>query len=222
MTIGEGRTPVMDLGFVAGGTIGLHDHFNPETTGYKGRQESDEGVGMVARAREAMAGEERIGDFESWADHYDDFYPADTRLDREYRLSRLLVMAGRGWVTHIDNRLRAATGQTRARWQALFTIAFGPQPATLTDLGQRLFVQWPTLVRVVEGLVEDGLITRVDNPRDGRSKLVSLTPAGLEMVRTIQPILDEERRAVLDGLDDRELEVCAEMLHRIFERVARV
>lgn len=111
-------------------------------------------------------------------------------------------------------------GQTRARWQALFTLAFGPQPATLTDVGQRLFVQWPTLVRVVEGLVADGLITRVDNPRDGRSKLISLTPAGMAMVKKIQPILDQERAAVLADLDDAELEQCAELLHRVFARVA--
>lgn len=163
----------------------------------------------------------RIGDFEDWADRYDDFYPSGSRLDREYRLSRLLVMTGRSWVTHIDNRVRAATGQSRARWQALFTIAFGPQPVTLTDLGQRLFVQWPTLVRVIEGLATEGLITRIDNPRDGRSKLVSLTPEGLALVHRIQPILDEERRGMLARLSDKELEQCAELLHRMFERVAR-
>lgn len=178
---------------------------------------------MAARAEgrgEKRGAGERIGDFASWADHYDDFYPAGSRLDREYRLSRLLVMSGRSWITHIDNRLRAVTGQTRARWQALFTIAFGPQPVTLTDIGQRLFVQWPTLVRVIDGLVEDGLITRIDNPRDGRSKLVSLTPAGRAMVEQIQPILDQERAAVLADLDDQELEQCAELLHRIFARVS--
>lgn len=167
-------------------------------------------------------GDRRIGDFEDWADRYDEFYAPDSRLDREYRLSRLLVMAGRSWVTHIDNRLRAETGQSRARWQALFTIAFGPQPVTLTDLGQRLFVQWPTLVRVIEGLAVDGLINRVDNPRDGRSKLVSLTPEGLAMVRRIQPILDAERHAMLGDLDDKDLNQCAEFLHRMFERVARM
>ena len=160
-------------------------------------------------------------DFDAWATYYHDYYPRGERLDREYRLSRMLVMAGRSWVTHIDNRLRAQTGQSRARWQALFAIAFGPQPVTLTDLGQRLYVQWPTLVRVVEGLAADGLIERVDNPRDGRSKLVSLTPAGLAVVRQIQPILDEERRAMLAGLDDDELRICTDLLDRMSERVAR-
>jgi MarR family transcriptional regulator for hemolysin len=139
----------------------------------------------------------------------------------EYRLSRLLVLAGRSWITHIDNMLRNATGQSRARWQALFTIAFGPQPATMTDLGTRLFVQWPTLVRVIEGLEQDGLVSRVENPRDGRSRLISLTDAGRDMVTRIQPILDNERKDVLDGLTDPELDQCAELLQRIFDKTAR-
>ncbi|MBT2186617.1 MarR family winged helix-turn-helix transcriptional regulator [Sphingobium nicotianae] len=175
-----------------------------------------------AKKVDDKASEGRVGDFDDWAEGYNRFYPDDTRLDREYRLSRLLVMAGRSWVTHIDNRLRSETGQSRARWQALFTIAFGPQPVTLTDLGQRLFVQWPTLVRVIEGLAADGLIKRIDNPRDGRSKLVSLTPEGLAVVHKIQPVLDAERQKMLADLDDAELKQCAELLQRMFERVARV
>ncbi|MBN8817318.1 MAG: winged helix DNA-binding protein [Sphingomonas sp.] len=173
-------------------------------------------------AKQKEAPIERIGDFDDWASHYNDFYPLGSRLDREYRLSRLLVMAGRSWTTHIDNRLRAATGQSRARWQALFSIGFGPQPVTLTDLGQRLFVQWPTLVRVIEGLAADGLIKRIDNPRDGRSKLVSLTPEGVAVLKRIQPILDAEREKMLADLDDADLERCADLLHLMFARVARV
>jgi MarR family transcriptional regulator for hemolysin len=82
----------------------------------------------LARSRHKREGPQgNAHDFEQWAVHYSDYYPVGERLDREYRLSRLLVMAGRSWTTHIDNRIRAETGQTRARWQALFAIAFGPQ-----------------------------------------------------------------------------------------------
>ncbi len=165
--------------------------------------------------------DEPLGDFDIWANRFHDYYPPGSRLEMEYRLSRLLVLAGRSWITHIDNMLRNATGQSRARWQALFTIAFGPQPATMTDLGARLFVQWPTLVRVIEGLEQDGLVSRVENPRDGRSRLISLTEAGMAMVTRIQPILDKERQDVLEGLNEAELTECAELLQRIFDKTAR-
>ena len=164
---------------------------------------------------------ERIGnaDFDSWASHYNEFYPQAERVDREYRLSRMLVMTGHAWTTLIDNKLRLATGQSRARWQTLFAIAFAPQPVMLTELGVRLNVQWPTLVRVVDWLATDGLIERIDNPHDGRSKLVSLTKAGADMVCRIQPILDREREAILADLDEEELAACAAMLKRVLKRV---
>ncbi|HZV57553.1 MAG TPA: MarR family transcriptional regulator [Sphingobium sp.] len=159
-------------------------------------------------------------DLDSWARYYHDYYPPNSRRDLEYRLSRILVMAGRIWATHADNVLRAEAGQSRARWQTLFAIDFGEQPVTMTDIGVRLNVQWPTLVRVLEGLEKDGLISRVDNPRDGRSRLVSITEAGRTLLREVRPTLDIERARLLAGLSDEELAQCCETLHLLMERAS--
>jgi len=166
----------------------------------------------------APAGHAR--DLDGWARFYHEYYPENSRLDLEYRISRLLVMAGRTWGTHIDNMLRSSTGQSRARWQALFVIAFGEQPATMTDIGVRLNVQWPTLVRVLDGLEKDGLIGRIDNPRDGRSRLVSITDAGRAMVQKIKPVIDEERGSLLDGLSNEDLSQCVDVLQCLLERTS--
>jgi MarR family transcriptional regulator, transcriptional regulator for hemolysin len=159
-------------------------------------------------------------DLACWARFYHDYYPEHSRQDLEYRISRLLVMAGRTWSTHIDNVLRSATGQSRARWQTLFVIAFGEQPATMTDIGVRLNVQWPTLVRVLDGLEKDGLINRIDNPRDGRSRLVSITDAGQAMLKQVQPVADAERGDLLEGFSNEELTHCAAVLQRLLERTS--
>ena len=161
-----------------------------------------------------------VRNLDSWARYYNDYYPQGTRIDLEYRLSRLLVLAGRTWGTHIDNAVRTATGQSRARWQTLFVIAFGDQPVTMTDIGVRLNVQWPTLVRVLDGLEKDGLINRIDNPRDGRSRLVSITDEGMAQVRTIKPVLDKERASLLAGISEEDLAKCGEMLQPFMDRAA--
>jgi len=164
------------------------------------------------------AGHER--NLDSWAVYYNDYFPANTRIDLEYRLSRMLVLAGRTWGTRIDNVARAETGQSRARWQTLFVIAFGEQPVTMTDIGVRLNVQWPTLVRVLDGLEKDGLINRIDNPRDGRSRLVSITDEGMRLVREIKPILDRERAQLLEGLSDEDLMRTGAILQLLMDRAA--
>jgi MarR family transcriptional regulator for hemolysin len=155
--------------------------------------------------------------FDVWVTRYHEYYPEKSRLDLEYRTSRMLVLAGRGWVNRIDNILRVETGQTRARWQVLFALAFAEQPVTLSEICRRVRVQWPTMVRVIESMVADGLILREDNPGDGRSKLARLTPRGVEVMEQIQPILDRERSRILARLSEEELRICAGLLNRIFE-----
>jgi MarR family transcriptional regulator for hemolysin len=155
--------------------------------------------------------------FDVWTTRYHEYYPEKSRLDLEYRTSRMLVLAGRSWVNRIDHILRAETGQTRARWQVLFALAFAEQPVTLSEICRRVRVQWPTMVRVLEGMVADGLILREDNPGDGRSKLAQLTPRGVEVMTQIQPILDRERSRILARLSVDELKLAAELLNRIFE-----
>lgn len=156
-------------------------------------------------------------DFDDWNSQYGDYYASGTRLDLEFRTSRLLVFSTRSWIKRIDNLLHRETGQTRARWQVLFTLGFADQPATMTEIGHRARVQWPTLVRVVEGMERDGLISREDNPADGRSKLLRLTAEGNRITAQIQPIIDRERAALLAELSDSELASCAKMLQKIFK-----
>ncbi|WP_336980904.1 MarR family winged helix-turn-helix transcriptional regulator [Altererythrobacter fulvus] len=163
----------------------------------------------------------KLDDFDAWSDHYNQYYPGGSRLDQEFRTSRLLVLAARSWMYRIDNLLRQETGQSRARWQVLFAIAFAEQPATMSDIAHRARVQWPTLVRVVEGMERDGLIKREDNPADKRSKLLRLTPAGDDVVAHIQPTLDRERATLLSSLSDEELTQCTAMLQKVFEAAIR-
>lgn len=60
---------------------------------------------------------------------------------------------------------------------------------------------------------------QVDNPADGRSKLVSLTSEGEAMVKIIKPTLDTELAAILGRLTLEELRQLADLLQKIYEAV---
>lgn len=147
-------------------------------------------------------------------------YPAGSRLELEFQVSRKLILAARQWVHLIDGTLRVATGQNRARWQTLFSIAFAEPPVTIVALSRRLSVRWPTLVRTLSNLEADGLIARTANPADGRSRIVELTAAGRAMLARIQPILDPTRAAMLQDLDAADLRRISDLLDRMLRRIA--
>ena len=86
-------------------------------------------------------------------------------------------------------------------------------PMTPSELAARERIQRPTATRVLARLVEEGLVERTPDPQDGRSALVSATPAAralLAELRTRKTAflaerlerLDPEDRAVLDRAAD--------------------
>src|SRR5918998_5945595 len=103
-------------------------------------------------------------------------------------------------------RLRQAAGTdlSPSLTAALATIErYGP--LTPSELAARERVQRPTVTRIACRLEEAGLVTRAPDPADGRSALITVTPAGrqvLEAIRTRKDAFLSERLQAL-GPGDR-------------------
>jgi MarR family transcriptional regulator for hemolysin len=153
-------------------------------------------------------------DFQSWAANFEDFYGSGTRLELEYRFTRQTVLAARKWTSYIDQTIRNATGHSRAQWQTLFTLAFVDEPTPTLELSQRVGVRWPTLIRTLNELEEQGMITRTQSRTDGRSRLVHITAQGRDVVAKVKQVLDPTRMELLRPISDEELEVAERVLKK--------
>jgi DNA-binding MarR family transcriptional regulator len=68
-------------------------------------------------------------------------------------------------------------------------------------------VQPPSMTRIVNGLEERGYLARRPDPRDGRQCLVTLTPAGREVILANRRRRDEWLTVRIAELDPAEREV---------------
>lgn len=82
-------------------------------------------------------------------------------------------------------------------------------------IAERLGIEGPSLVRIVDLLVADGLVTRAGDPGDRRAKIISLTDSGLTSVAEIERILGAMRLDLLADISDAELEVVVDVLGRL-------
>ena len=124
----------------------------------------------------------------------------------------MLSLSARRWGTHVENRMLAATGQSRSRWQTLFVLSVAPPPITTSLLSARLAIQWPPLIRTLNSLEADGLVRRTENPNDRRSRHIEITPAGRAVVEQVQPVLSEIRSAVFAGLSIEDMQLATRVL----------
>ncbi len=116
-------------------------------------------------------------------------------------------------------RQEAGTDLSPTLTAALSTIErFGP--LTPTELAARERVQRPTITRVVCRLEEAGLVTRAADPADGRSALITVTPAGRDVlgaIRTRKDAFLTERLEALGPEDRATLERAAALLEGMLE-----
>lgn len=76
-------------------------------------------------------------------------------------------------------------GLSMREYDVLYTLSKCPEPTRVGDLHKHVLLSQPALSRLVERLVERGLIARCADPLDGRGVRVSLTEAGRETQRRI-------------------------------------
>jgi DNA-binding MarR family transcriptional regulator len=105
---------------------------------------------------------------------------------------------------HWSQTQAASVGLTPAQHQLLVAVKGhpGPLPPTISDLAGYLLLRHHSVVELVDraenaGLVvrrgddEDGRLTRVVLTADGDARLGRLTPAHLDELRNLAPVLDQ-------------------------------
>jgi len=122
-------------------------------------------------------------------------------------------------ISRMARRLRQEAGAALSPSQtaALATVE-RHGPLTPSELAERERVQRPTVTRVLARLEEAGLVERAADPRDRRSCLVSISPAGSELLQAMRDRKDAFLARRIDALEpaDREtLDRAAAILERM-------
>ncbi|MGZ8666619.1 MAG: MarR family winged helix-turn-helix transcriptional regulator [Solirubrobacterales bacterium] len=124
-------------------------------------------------------------------------------------------------ITRAARRLRqeAPANLTPTSAAALATVE-RHGPLTPSELAKIERVKRPTATRTLRHLAELGLVDRTPDPADGRSALVSVTPAGRERLRRLRgrknAYLARRMREMPED-DVRTLERAAEILEHMLE-----
>ena len=69
-------------------------------------------------------------------------------------------------------------GLTMREYDVLYTLSKCPGPVRLSELNRNVLLSQPALSRMVDRLVERGMVARTSDPVDGRGVLLSLTELG--------------------------------------------
>ena len=136
------------------------------------------------------------------------------------RTDPALASALRMSVMRLARRLRSERADTSLSISALAALATLDRHGPLTpgELAAHEKVSAPSMTRLTASLEAAGLLSRSAHPSDGRQVLLTLAPAGLDLLREDRRRRDAWLSQRLDDLDPQDVEVlrrAADVLDRL-------
>lgn len=137
------------------------------------------------------------------------------------RLGSVIGLAARQWRRAVDLRLQKY-GLTEATWLPLLRLAQSSTPMRQKDLAAALSLDSSSVVRILNGLEDAGLIGRSEDAEDRRAKAIVITPLGRSLVRKVEAVSEDVQREVLAGLSQGDIAIARRVLETVCDALIRL
>lgn len=122
-----------------------------------------------------------------------------------------LFQTARAWRQVLDRRL-SPLGLSQAKWRVLLQLSHSSYPLSQKELAQRMGIEGPTLVRLIDRLQRDNWVERHSDSQDRRSKTVHLTQKARRTLKGVNRISEELKVEALSTIPEKELCSCIHVL----------
>lgn len=137
----------------------------------------------------------------------------DQSTSREV-IGQLVVGVARQWRRAANDRLDGV-GLSHAMATPLLALWQLGGEARQGRVAEQAGLEGPSVVRLIDLLVTEGLVIRREDPTDRRAKILSLTPKGKSRMKRINAVLADLRHELVAQIDDEELQVASSVLERL-------
>jgi DNA-binding MarR family transcriptional regulator len=131
-------------------------------------------------------------------------------------MKHLLVTTGRDFFAELE---KSGVSLTQAKCLMLLTDA--DEPKSVKAMADALGLSLPGVSRSIEAMVQRGEVTREEDPRDRRCKMVSVTPRGRRLYERLMAIRLAGVRRFVDELNEDEKEALAHGVDAVAGRITR-
>ncbi|PZE54034.1 MarR family transcriptional regulator [Curtobacterium sp. MCPF17_001] len=120
--------------------------------------------------------------------------------------------------TALRNRLRDRTGVSGTDLSVLqyvWRARSGDRSVRVKDLTSHLGLTGPAVTGVIDRLERQGILQRVPNPEDGRSRFIELTPGQEQVFAAALDSTNEQLHELLSSFSERERRRLVRIVDRI-------
>lgn len=135
-----------------------------------------------------------------------------------HNFGQLVLSVARLWRRAADKALDDY-GLSHATAMPLVTLSRLGDNVRQGVIADHLGLEGPSLVRVIDLLLAEGLVSRMEDPTDRRAKILSLTESGRQRAAEIEHILGALRTDLLAEFDNAQFQAAEALLTRLETRL---
>ena len=133
---------------------------------------------------------------------------------------KLVSRASRGFVRVADAELRSL-GFATSQFPVLGALRDG-QALSQAELARLAQVEQPSMAQLLNRMERDGLVQRLPDPDDKRSRLISLTAIATQRLPKAKTLMDASTTDALTGFTRQEIDQLVRLLSRLNENLDRM
>ncbi len=133
---------------------------------------------------------------------------------------KLVGRASRGFVRVADAELRSL-GFATSQFPVLGALRDG-QALSQAELARLAQVEQPSMAQLLNRMERDGLVQRLPDPDDKRSRLISLTAIATQRLPKAKTLMDACTTDALTGFTRQEIDQLVRLLIRLNENLDRM
>ncbi len=131
-------------------------------------------------------------------------------------LSLQVMLAHKSYQSYLNNLLKKT--EVYQHYHILLLLNRMGGKSTQKMLGTELLIEKSNMVAIIDLLIEKGYVIRDINYKDRRSKLISLTPKGADMVAKLNQSITSLEEIIIEDITWQELYNCLRVLTKVNDK----
>jgi DNA-binding MarR family transcriptional regulator len=175
---------------------------------------------VFRQEREGTVDKSRMGIAEDLMNNRSAYDPSSTGFTLDN--SPFYLMAHADYKYHEDmDKVLHKHGVSKPVYRVM-TVLRERQPASIGAIAEAALTKRSTVSRIIDRMIEQGLVTTEPHPDDNRITEVTLTPAGQQTLRKLTPIVGRQFARAMVGISDRDIAHIIRTLQKISSNLSKL
>jgi MarR family transcriptional regulator for hemolysin len=141
------------------------------------------------------------------------------KYDYQNSIGFVINRIGKSLINVIDQELRRKFSITFGQWKVLIIIANSDQNITQKDIADKLALEGPTLIPILDKLEKDGFVIRKNDPKDRRINRIYLTERADGFLNGTIECVTQIKKVCLNDLSENDILITKNTLEKMWHNL---